>query len=198
MDHTAQERDDYLNLMIGKIVRADVWLEQQMQFLYRAFLGPSIAARRLTPDNFRDLAEGARRMMASIEDDADRDLANGALTRARAAHKRRAEIVHDMWLHRGESGTESMAWDALRMVPSGRPQTLTDADLATALSDLNRSAISIGMLAQKIQAETLQIPPDDDEMWSARELSAGIAGDIIFLSDGGRVFRFPWQEGPGS
>ena len=92
------EASDQLSLSIGRVCREDVFLEQSCRQLFLALVGAGLGLY-LRPASIEQLIDGCRLMLSnSGVSDRWQTAGDDALIAAKAAHKERNRVVHDMWL----------------------------------------------------------------------------------------------------
>jgi hypothetical protein len=136
------EASDQLSLSIGRVCREDVSLEQSCKRVFLALVGAGLGLY-LRPASIEQLIDGCRLMLSnSGVSDRWQTAGDDALVAAKAAHKERNRVVHDMWFP-AEPGDDDLAsWDehqAQKKTLSFRatPKSLTD--VARTLNRLSRA-----------------------------------------------------------
>jgi hypothetical protein len=178
--------DDQLSLLIGRVSRQDVHLEQRLRSLFVILALPGLGMF-IPPQDLNALADSCARMLpyARLSPEWER-AAVGAVRAAKAAHARRNRVVHDQWLH--EVGTDPTKWtrwsyDRYELAGTATPQTL--ADVQGTLVALQRAAIRIAVLMDSMRRFEPKLRASDEAEPTDRE--RGVVEDRFDIGPNGVI-----------
>ena len=140
------EASDQLSLSIGRVCREDVFLEQWCRQLFLALVGAGLGLY-LRPASIEQLIDGCRLMLSnSGVPDRWQTAGDDALVAAKAAHKERNRVVHDMWLPAGQGDDDLASWD----VHQAQKKTLSFKATPKSLTDVARTLNRLSRANQRV------------------------------------------------
>ena len=180
------EASDQLSLSIGRVCREDVILEQSCKQVFLALVGAGLGLY-LRPESIEQLIDGCRLMLSnSGVPDRWQTAGDDALIAAKAAHKDRNRVVHDMWIPAGQGDDDLASWNlhqAQEKTPSFKatPESLTDA--ARTLNRLSRANQRVSNLGFGM-ASLVQLPGGGPELADDATLSI-VEDKFELIANGG-------------
>jgi hypothetical protein len=140
------EASDQLSLSIGRVCREDVFLEQWCRQLFLALVGAGLGLY-LRPASIEQLIDGCRLMLSnSGVSDRWQTAGDDALIAAKAAHKERNRVVHDMLLPAGQGDDDLSSWN----VHQAQKKTLSFKATPKALTDVARTLNRLSRANQRV------------------------------------------------
>ena len=132
------EASDQLSLSIGRVCREDVSLEQSCRQVFLALVGAGLGLY-LRPASIEQLIDGCRLMLSnSGVSDRWKTAGDDALIAAKAAHKERNRVVHDMLLPAGQGDDDLSSWNVYQAQKKTLSFKVTPKSLTDAARTLNR------------------------------------------------------------
>jgi hypothetical protein len=140
------EASDQLSLSIGRVCREDVSLEQSCRQVFLALVGAGLGLY-LRPASIEQLIDGCRLMLSnSGVSDRWQTAGDDALIAAKAAHKERNRVVHDMLLPAGQGDDDLSSWN----VHQAQKKTLSFKATPKALTDVARTLNRLSRANQRV------------------------------------------------
>lgn len=133
--------NDQFTMMIGRIVRESVRLEQRTRYMFVVLTNGSSPQSRW-PDSYARLYEASKQILSTWPDQHRGALAKESLIRAHAAQNLRNWVAHEAWMidPTTEAGWRSHRW---RERPDRLPDTISTTDLDDCMDKLQRSSVEI-------------------------------------------------------